>query len=57
MSDNDKQNKELTILDAIVNNKELVTTEDKKVPLSMVLATVLLVTLKVLVVRAYWKIP
>jgi hypothetical protein len=36
MSDNDKQNKELTILDAIVNNKELVTTEDKKVPLSMV---------------------
>ena len=34
MTDNDK--KQLTIVDAIANNKELVTTEDKKVPLSMV---------------------
>lgn len=35
MSDNDDK-KQLTIVDAIANNKELATTEDKKVPLSMV---------------------
>jgi len=35
MSDNNDK-KQLTIVDAIANNKELATTEDKKVPLSMV---------------------
>jgi hypothetical protein len=35
MSDNDDK-KQLTIVDAIANNKELAITEDKKVPLSMV---------------------
>ena len=47
MSDQDEK-KEVAVFEAIVNNKEIATTEDKKVPL---LAMVLSVTSRALVVR------